>query len=235
MKREDVVPLLGIQEIDQEIDRILKRLRKIGEERDSLLKELGDLQERKAQLQRELEELRSKIKETTGRIEEEENLLEKAEAKLRMVRRDVEYKAVLREKSKHEDNILKMSYELDELKERLLALEEKVEAEIPRIEKREKEIKDELNDLDMEKSVGKNRLRELEKLRNERIKNIDSSLIDFYERARKRFNNYVVVAIEDGVCGGCGMRIPDVMFSRMIKENSIETCPSCGRYIYYKL
>jgi predicted nucleic acid-binding Zn-ribbon protein len=235
MEKEKLLPLLALQETDQEIGRIEVRLKKIGEERNQLKEELTSARRRLDELQSAVGELERRIRDLRERIEDEERLLEGTEKKLRMVRKDVEYKALLREKSKHEDNILKMSYQLDDLEEELKRAKEVLDREKPKVERRLKEIKEEIEDLNDEEKIGLRKLEELKKQREERKKEVDESLLDFYERARKKFDNAVIVSVQEEVCTGCGMKVPDVLFSKMLKEKSIEICPSCGRYIYYKL
>ncbi len=230
-----ILPLLRLQETDQEIERIERRLRKIEEERKALLKELEEAEGRLSELENSVEKKRKELKELKEKIEEEERALENTERKLTRVRKDVEYKALLREKSKHEDNILKMSYELDDISGELESLKEEVSREKPKLERRIKDIKEELDDLDYEEKAGKRKLEDLVKQREERCKSVEQSLLNFYEEARKRFENGVIVKVEEEVCTGCGMKVPDVLFSKMLKDKSIEVCPSCGRYIYYKL
>lgn len=235
MDREKVAPLLRLQETDQEIERIFRRLGRIEEERQNLIKRLSDLEGELKSLEEEVNILQREIRVKKDAIKEEERLLDRAEQKLRLVRKDIEYKALLREKSKHEDNILKMSYELDDLEKALHEATKKLNSRKPSIERQIKNINEELEDLDYEEKLGKNRLEELKKLREERSKEVDQSLLKFYEEAKVKFEAGVIVKVEDEVCGGCGMKIPDILFGRMLKENSIEICPSCGRYIYYKL
>lgn len=235
MKKEEIKPLLEIQEIDEEVERVERRLRSIEEDRKKLLEELSRLMGELEGLESERKNLLSKRKELREEIEREEMMLSKTEERIGMVKRDSEYKALLRERSKHEDNILKKSYELDEVEKGLAELEKRIGEKRPRLEGRIKEIEEELEELELEKSSA---LKKLESLRAEReavARKVSSEVLTFYEEAKKRFGNRVIVRVEEGACGGCGIRIPNVLFSKLIKEDSVEVCPSCGRYIYYRL
>ncbi len=42
-----------------------------------------------------------------------------------------------------------------------------------------------------------------------------------------------VVAVKDGTCSGCRMRIPPQLFNILQRGNSVELCPTCNRIIYW--
>ena len=235
MRKEDIKPLLELQEVDEEIERVERRIRSIEEDRSRLEEKLSKLREELKDLLSRRDELISRRKQIKEEIEAEEEMLAKTEKKMSMVRKDVEYKALLKEKAKHEDNILKKSYELDELNGKIKDIEDKLKEAEPRIKRRIKEIEEELEDLEIEKETAVKKLERLKKERKSYEQNINREILTFYEEARKRFGSRVVVPAEGGVCGGCGIKIPDVLFSKLIKEDNVEICPSCGRYIYYRL
>ncbi len=235
MKKEEIKPLLKLQEIDDEIERMDRRIRRIEEDIGEFEEELRTIRSELGSMLRGQEELTRLIKETKERIEQEEEMLRRTEEKMNFVRKDVEYKSLLREKSKHEDNILKLSYELDELEEKLMDLRKKLEERRPVIERRINEIEEEISDLYEEKKLAESKIKDLKLRRKTEVESIDEGLRSFYEEAKARFGSKIVVQIEEGICPGCGMKVPDALFSKMIKENSIERCPNCGRYIYYRL
>ena len=54
-----------------------------------------------------------------------------------------------------------------------------------------------------------------------------------YERLRKNKGERVVVGVEHGACGGCHMRLPAQVVLECRSNQSIVTCPNCGRILYY--
>jgi hypothetical protein len=42
-----------------------------------------------------------------------------------------------------------------------------------------------------------------------------------------------VVAVKDGTCRGCNMRIPPQLYNVLQRGNSLELCPTCNRIIYW--
>jgi predicted nucleic acid-binding Zn-ribbon protein len=38
----------------------------------------------------------------------------------------------------------------------------------------------------------------------------------------------------DGVCAGCHIAVPPMMFQKMLRREEFEQCPNCRRILYYK-
>jgi len=235
MTKEEAKLLLKIQEIDLETERVNHRLRKIEEEVKNLKEELKALLKEKENLLKRKEELEKLKKELQEEVMDAEEKLKITEDKLMKVTKDVEYRALLREKAKLEDKILKKSYEIDEVEKELERISKEIEEKVPRIEKQVKEIEEELKDLELEETIVHRKLHDYAKKKEEVKKEIPEHLLRFYEENKKHFEGLVIVPTEDEACAGCGIKIPSVLLSKMIKEESIEQCPSCGRFVYYKI
>lgn len=235
MKTEEAKEILKIQQVDQEIARVKLRIKRIHEEKSDLEKRIDDLQKEEDEIKAKLEDLKRKRKELEDFIREEEEALKKVEDKMYKVTKDFEYKALLREKARHEDNILKASYELDSLVEDLEDFTKTADKRLSEIDKTLKDLREELEDLTYEIKASERKLEELELRRKEVTSSLPEGLLQTYELMKDRFDSMVVVPVEDGVCTGCGMRVPDVLYSDMMRTNEIHRCPNCGRYIYYRL
>ncbi len=227
--------LLGLQEVELDISRINRRLEKIEEEKSKLRQEKEELNAELEGLKEKLENLREEIKQVREEIRNREEQLERTEKKLTMVKKESEYKAALKEKAKLEDFILKTSYELEALEKELEELELELEKRLPQLEEKLSEIEENIEDLIYEEKTALRRLEELKKEREIKEKELSPATLSFYTSAKDRFDSLVLVPMEESACAGCGMMIPDVVYSKMIKEESIEQCPNCGRFIYYKL
>ncbi len=74
-------------------------------------------------------------------------------------------------------------------------------------------------------------VRRVERAREQLARQIDSRLLQTYERMSRRFTS-VVVAVERSVCQGCRMSLPTASASRNTPEASLENCQNCGRILY---
>ncbi len=74
-------------------------------------------------------------------------------------------------------------------------------------------------------------VRRVERAREELAQQIDSRLLQIYERMSRRFTR-VVVAVERSICQGCRMSLPTSSASRSTADSTLENCENCGRILY---
>lgn len=74
-------------------------------------------------------------------------------------------------------------------------------------------------------------VRGVERARAELASQIDTRLLQTYERMSRRFTR-VVVAVNRSVCQGCKMSLPTSSVNRNAQEANIENCENCGRILY---
>jgi hypothetical protein len=60
---------------------------------------------------------------------------------------------------------------------------------------------------------------------------IPSAMLLHYDRFVARGKQGIAV-VRNQVCSGCHMRVPVGTFAALMHGNQVETCDSCGRYLY---
>lgn len=55
-----------------------------------------------------------------------------------------------------------------------------------------------------------------------------------YENIRKRRGSSIA-HVSDGTCSACHMRLPPMMFQKIMRGDDFDQCPSCNRILYYRL
>jgi predicted nucleic acid-binding Zn-ribbon protein len=96
--------------------------------------------------------------------------------------------------------------------------EGQVKAHLEALEKRLGEIQAELKELAAERS----------KL----TEGVDPDWISRYERLLAHTGDFALVAVENGGCGGCHMKLPPQVAHDARKGDSMVSCPYCGRLLY---
>lgn len=64
---------------------------------------------------------------------------------------------------------------------------------------------------------------------------IDQKVLAFYEKIRVWARNTAVVPVKKQACFGCYMKLNDSAYAELIKDETIKTCPNCGRIIHLVL
>ncbi len=73
---------------------------------------------------------------------------------------------------------------------------------------------------------------ELTKMRRELAASITRKLRDMYDRLTSHYGNAVVPVVHE-MCSGCFTRLPTAISASPERNEQVQTCPSCGRFIYW--
>ncbi len=112
---------------------------------------------------------------------------------------------------------------MDSIVEKLIALND-IEAMLKDASTKEyKEIGFPTKDSSIEK---------LEKVREEILKSIPSSVLKRYEKLKKRYGRGIAPVVSR-ICTNCFMELPTETDSKQDKNEKIEYCPNCGIIIYW--
>ena len=70
------------------------------------------------------------------------------------------------------------------------------------------------------------------KEREEAIRDVDTEWLRVYDRIFKNRKDKALVSVENGVCGGCHMKLPPYQAHAARRRNAIVQCEYCGRMLY---
>jgi predicted nucleic acid-binding Zn-ribbon protein len=66
------------------------------------------------------------------------------------------------------------------------------------------------------------------------IETVDAELRRRYEMILSRRGGLAVVAVRDGTCQGCRMRVPPQLFNQIQRNEQVILCPSCQRMLHWQ-
>jgi predicted nucleic acid-binding Zn-ribbon protein len=172
----------------------------------------ADLTVEARQMTAQIERSREKL--ARSRNERESNAAQRELEELRKLQRD------------REDEINKLAVLLEAAKKTI----EETDAEQKRIADdlggRESDVSAKLAAVTQErdaKQVERGRL----------AKTVEPVTLRRYERVRKQRDNAIAKTI-DGTCLSCHMRLPPMLFQKLMRGEAFEQCPSCARILYYE-
>jgi len=228
---EDLPLLIGLQKLDLEIDKTLKKKEELTYQIQALEKELVSLQEKLTDKERELKNIRRQVREKEKDIEEMSLVLAKHEEEKYKVKSQGEFTAIERE-------IAQVERKKEKTEDLLLELMEREEELISYLPSFKRETEEKRKSLGEEKQILSKSLENLvhkeEKLRSERKKKVsqlNSLLLGQYEQLRRTKDGLAIAAVKNGVCQGCNVGVPPSLISR-IRRGEIVYCESCSRILY---
>jgi len=66
------------------------------------------------------------------------------------------------------------------------------------------------------------------------IETVDSEVRRRYEMILARRGGVAVVAVRDGTCQGCRMRVPPQLYNQIQRNDQVILCPSCQRMLHWQ-
>ncbi len=230
MNEENLRALLQLQEQEEEVlkrENYLERLKKRIKELDQ---SINEILEEKVILIAELNQVIDAIREEDLRIRRCKENLRKCQERAKSVRKLEEYKALLRERAKNEDCIIKGEQTLRELKKKRKALEDRLQDKTKnkKFNRMEEEREDLIKEMEEVERELKEQMEKLEILRA----SLDVKLVQEYEKLKKAVGFPPIVKADImGTCSNCGTKLPSVLYSKLIRGEKVR-CPSCGKVLY---
>jgi len=230
---DQIASLEALAAIDAELRRLEDQL---SEERTTLANlksELKKLDERLATDRVSLGEMEKTRGELTSEIRQMNAQIERSREKLGRSRNERESNAAQREL----EELRKLQRDREEEINKLSVLSDAVKKAIDETETQQKKIAAELGGHESETSVQlAEAIRERDQKVAERVKlaaRVQPMTLRRYEQVRKRKGNAIAKTI-DGTCLSCHMRLPPMLFQRLMRGDGFEQCPSCARILYYE-
>jgi predicted nucleic acid-binding Zn-ribbon protein len=225
--------LIDLHELDKEIAQVDQQLNHLPKELEALAQQLESRQSELATKLQELEELQKQRREAEAEVEDLEEGIKESRKRLLAIKKDLEYKAMLKEIGFKED-------QRDHKETRVLELLEAIEAHTGLTGELEQEIEAERNALSQQETEVAAQVAKLgeerAKLETKRVglrQGLPAALLKRYEFINQRRNGGAVAEVRHGVCTGCHMNILPQQFIDLQKGEEILQCPHCQRILYW--
>lgn len=225
--------LIQIANLDKQIDDLEPKIAQARKELDSkiaqktsTLRAIETLQEQSKNLQHEINENDRLIHETSAR-------LEGIAKKQQEIRNEKELRALNVEEDIAKENLTLANEQIQKLQ----TIQKAKNDEIAQLQGSISELDSQISELEQSTQsaveVIKKEQQEIFKQKQEIISKSDIKSITFYEKIRRWAKNTSVVPVFKQACGGCFIRLSDRTYAEVLsEENSIITCPHCGRILY---
>ena len=225
--------LLQLQGIDYQLGELERSKGYLPDMIETLRVETQTVEDEHASTRKRREEDQLARKDLELSIEEASEALEKLKSQMTTIKTNREYDALSREIDhkkdeikRMEDQLLAVMAELEELEEKLGAIDQRRTEVIKTNADQMQAIQSEID------SVGtKIRIKEGE--RKNILVRLDAEVVAVYERI-KRGKGAAVVAIRKRACTGCFKALPPQLVQELRRGDRLITCDSCGRILIWE-
>ena len=227
------------------LQKIDNKRRDLQREADNakIRRETKELALRLEQKERDLEQLMEKLKEVKRAIRrgERENVGKMAGLDELETRIYSGQTTNLQELTQMQRQITQLKQEGAELEEEIIAsmlnqevLEEERDALAAAIEVLDKKYREKNLLLEKEMAEFESQMGKLLLKRQGLLGEMREEWLQLYEKIGKERGGQAVAAVVGDLCQGCHISLPTNLVSRIITNERLQTCPSCGRILYYQ-
>jgi predicted nucleic acid-binding Zn-ribbon protein len=226
--------LIELQELDLEIQRIADKLASIPAERRRLEDDFKQYAAEFLALKSKHQQILEERKHLEAELVVAQQHHEKYKQDLMRVTNEKQYVTALREIDAAKKQISALETEILKRMEEAEKLEAEVSAFAPDIEHKRAEVDREIAAFDRESQLLSQRLDGFKRRRQELIGSVPQSLLSMYERVARLRRGQALAEVRDGTCTACRMKVRPKVFSDVRKGDSLITCESCGRILFYR-
>jgi len=233
--REQIEVLVKLQQIETETVQIKSALNGVSKKLEDLDSGVKLFEQTIEEQERIINDLKKQYRDYESAIQLNLEKEQKIQVKLRSVKNNKEYQALLKEiedvggkNSEIEDKMIEFLDRMD-ITEKIIATKKDEYINIFENAKSEKES------IKQNTEAKKKRLGELEMKSAEVFGLVDPELLKRYLNIKEQDpGELAVVPVKDAVCYGCNVNLPPQLYNELFRCDSLRFCPNCQRIIYIK-
>ncbi len=226
--------LIQLQEIDAKMRVQSEQKKKQPEVLANLDRRRAAAHEDLAMVKESLQTAQKNKRERDKDLEAGAQKVDKLKARASEIKTNKEYQALLKEietaeqeNKAIEDDILALMEKIDGAAAQITMAEQRTRQEEASIQAEQKEHEVAFSKLEEE-------LKSLEAARQELLSHIQPAVLTQYQHLLASKGGVAMAEARNEACSGCYMSIPPQVFVNVKKNESIITCPHCGRILFYK-
>lgn len=233
--KERIEVLVKLQQIETETVQIKSELNDVSKRLEDLDSRVKIFEQTIGEQECIINDLKKQYRDYESDIQLNLEKEQKIQAKLRSVKNNKEYQALLKEiedvrgkNSEIEDKMIEFLDQMD-VTEKIISTKKDEYINIFERAENEKE------NIKQNAEARKKRLAELEMENAKVSKLLDPELLKKYLIIKEQNQGGIaVVPVKDAVCHGCNVNIPPQLYNELFRCDSLRFCPNCQRIIYIK-
>ena len=229
---EIIDKLLVIQERDVRMMRCQREIDRIPLQRKEIEGEAGQLKGSVQDAKNDSKTHQSEVKTVELEIDSLRQKIVKLREQQFQIKSNKEFKVLNNEISifngeikKTEDKEIVFMEQVEEAQEREIKTQNDMAAMQTTIQSR-------LHALDERKAALEAEVLKIKSDRDNIAKDIDKDMLAIYNRIIENKGDQALVAVENGICAGCHIRLPVHVINEIKKRTGLVTCSFCSRIIY---
>jgi uncharacterized protein len=232
---EELSRLISLQEIDVEIKRLKDEIAMLPVRRQELEQGFSGSVKEYFDLKQQFETAQNERRQFESELEEEQEKHQKFKNDLMKATNEREYTTAVREIDVARKAISSLETEILKLMEKMEKLDVQIKERTPEIDSRRVEIDRQLAEWSEKASVNQQRLEALLAGRGPALEALAPNARATYLRLSRMRSGFALAEARNYSCLACRMKIRPQVFNDIRRGETIITCESCGRILYFKV
>jgi predicted nucleic acid-binding Zn-ribbon protein len=225
--------LLVLQDRDRKIRRLEGELAHIDPQRQALRAKTLGTQAALDHARQRVKQLESDRKVLELEVDSKKQQISRYANQQLETRKNEEYRALAKEIDTCKAEIVKIEDREIELMEQSEASQKEVVRATQAANEAKQLAEEQIAQLNAREKNLQQELAQLNSNRTELAGAVEESARGRYERLVRSKGENVVVGVTHGVCGGCHMKLPPQLLVSCQAKRELVTCSNCGRILYY--
>lgn len=227
--------LITLQDADVEIKQLKEEIESLPARRESLERQFAESVKEYLGIKQELEDAQVSRRRLEIELDQEQQKHQKFKNDLMKATNEREYTTAVREIDVARKAISALETKVLKLMERIEKLDAQVAERTPEMESRRVEVDRQLKEWLAAADTNQQRLETLRAERGAKMQSLSPVARATYERLSRMRSGFALAEARDYSCMACRMKIRPQVFADIRKGDSIITCESCGRILYFKV
>jgi predicted nucleic acid-binding Zn-ribbon protein len=228
----EITKLLKLQERDQRLRQLQKELKDIPRLEAQAKTQLAGDEASVAAASQAIKEIEVKIKGVELEIQTRQNTIKRLHDQQFETRKNDEFQALGHEIQRYQKDVSALEDTELEHMEALEVAKGTLSAALAKLAVTQKQVDEDLKALAERMDGVRARVKELEAERAQLAEPVPAPALDLYQRLFAKKNDAAVVPLENGICGGCHMKVVLGTIQQLRADEVITQCESCGRILY---
>lgn len=223
--------LLAVHDVDLRILAVERELKDIPVRKMTEETRISEHRKAVEKAESDLKSGQASAKEQESEIEALKEKIVKLRQQQFQIKTNEEFKAIEREISGIQEKIRGVEDNELEIMEQIESLRSGVTENLANLRKEEQTLADDLKVFDRRADELKADLEALKSQRDEVSARVDQEWLQVYNRIVARKDD-ALVPLNDGVCGGCHLKLPPSVMHAAVRQTAPVICDFCGRMLY---
>lgn len=230
----DQFPLIAtLQQLDNRLDALRLKVKALPQQLQAYEMACAEVRQALIAVEDDIERTERQRRSLERELDSSQAQLARTQTKLREVKTNKEYSAVLVEIDTAKQHIAALEDQILELMEAVEIQRQKHRQQEQQVQVAERQLAQQTTRIQQEQVVLAKQVTAEEEERQHIVAEVARDLYTRYQQLSSMRDRQAVVFVQEGACGGCHLKVQPQLVSEVRQQDKLITCPHCQRILLW--